>query len=404
MSWDTLYSDVGPILLALWYNPPGNQDHVTIFEDEWRRLSHDVVGTILVGDLNLHHTSWLTYSHSNTPEGRRLHEFCRTFGFRQCVKAPTRGMYLLDLVLTDLQVEIICNVLHPIADHNVVQLSLQLPLPDPQVMIRNCWHFGNANWKGLRRRFRSVNWHEVVFDDVDASVRRLNNAILDISKLFIRYGPVSVCKGSHPWLDNECRAAIQAKQNAFNTDSYTAASSHCNAVLKEAFGKYQREVKILLADRSTSSKRWRKVSRSLLMSKKSGSSIPPLKDSGGRWLTESVDKANLFVSVFKGKSTLVAQELPLVESQIDGVDVQFMFNFAIRTRRARKLLANLREDIATGPDTIPVFILKRCACELALPVALLCRLIRPCAVWPDPWREHWIIPLLKRGSPSLPRN
>ena len=57
-SWHILHSDVGPLLLCTWCRPPrdGEVDSVHRFTDELRRLSGSYIGTIVAGDLNLHHT------------------------------------------------------------------------------------------------------------------------------------------------------------------------------------------------------------------------------------------------------------------------------------------------------------------------------------------------------------
>ena len=53
----------------------------------------------IVGDLNTHQVSWLRFSNGDTQRGRMLKEVCDDFGLRQFVSQPTRGEYLLDLVL-----------------------------------------------------------------------------------------------------------------------------------------------------------------------------------------------------------------------------------------------------------------------------------------------------------------
>ena len=57
-SWHAIHADVGPVLFCNWYRPPtcGETASIYAFETEWRALRDDYVGTILVGDLNLHHT------------------------------------------------------------------------------------------------------------------------------------------------------------------------------------------------------------------------------------------------------------------------------------------------------------------------------------------------------------
>ena len=61
------------------------------------------------------------------------------------------------------------------------------------------------------------------------------------------------------------------------------------------------------------------------------------------------------------------------------------------------LLTELREDSSTGSDNVPARILKKCARALAKPIALLVMRIILMGQWPDCWRDHWIIPIFKKG-------
>ena len=71
-------------------------------EQEWLELSEGALGTVLIGDFNVHRERWLTYSNTTQPEGRKLYSWCWAYSFEERVRKPTRGPHLLDLVLTDL--------------------------------------------------------------------------------------------------------------------------------------------------------------------------------------------------------------------------------------------------------------------------------------------------------------
>ena len=68
------------------------------------------------------------------------------------------------------------------------------------------------------------------------------------------------------------------------------------------------------------------------------------------------------------------------------------------------LLTELREDSSTGSDNVPARILKKCARALATPIALLVMRIILMGQWPDSWRDHWIIPIFKKGAVFKPEN
>ena len=89
--WVALHADRGPFLLGAWYRPPapGDTSGVDTLKEELLRLEGEHLGTVLVGDLNVHHQRWLKYSNAVTPEGRDLYNFCNEYGFCEFVKKPT---------------------------------------------------------------------------------------------------------------------------------------------------------------------------------------------------------------------------------------------------------------------------------------------------------------------------
>ena len=72
----------------------------------------------------------------------------------------------------------------------------------------------------------------------------------------------------------------------------------------------------------------------------------------------------------------------------------------VRRNHALKVLKALREDSGTGPDQLATRVLKKCAVVLAIPVAVLVRIILLHGNWPVSWKLHWIYPLHKRASRS----
>ncbi len=67
--------------------------------EELGKHEGEYLGTLLVGDLNVHNRRWLRYSSGETAEGTALEEACSDFGLLEKVRAPIRGENLLDFVL-----------------------------------------------------------------------------------------------------------------------------------------------------------------------------------------------------------------------------------------------------------------------------------------------------------------
>ena len=118
------------------------------------------MATIIVGDMNAHNQRWLRYSHSNTVEGKEQQNICGKMGLMEKVGQPTRGAYLLDLVLTDFLSGVSCKVLPEISDHKIVlsRVSLHVSLSEP--VVREHWHFSATEWSGLCNAFSSTDWRD----------------------------------------------------------------------------------------------------------------------------------------------------------------------------------------------------------------------------------------------------
>ena len=128
--WFQLHTTTGPFLLSAWYPPtePGEVQTILSFGMELDRLRDKALGTLLIGDLNLHSKRWLFHSASNSKEGELMRDLTLKAGLRQIVRGPTRGAHLLDLAVTDIE-SASATVAAQIADHSIVITKLNLTLP-----------------------------------------------------------------------------------------------------------------------------------------------------------------------------------------------------------------------------------------------------------------------------------
>eukprot|EP00973_Karenia_brevis_P027654 3811555-Karenia_brevis.AAC.1 len=59
--------------MGSWYRPPATENAMIIScSSEHNILSEAAMGTILLGDVNVHHQSWLKHSARTTNEGEML--------------------------------------------------------------------------------------------------------------------------------------------------------------------------------------------------------------------------------------------------------------------------------------------------------------------------------------------
>ena len=404
-----LHTHIGAILLANWYRPPDDDgSSMNNLLAELRRLRCEFVGTILLGDINVHHRKWLRFSNDNTTIGERLHDICHEAGLKQVVNEPTRGDYLLDLVLTDIPELLTVRVLPEISDHRVVCIDLHVAVPSFQSIPRTVWDMQFAQWDDLRGALRTTNWRSF-FDDGASVDDAVANFASYLDRLATRYIPrktVTTKPKEHPWLDEACFAAVEAKCLATGTDEFLEKERICSEVLTAAYLRHQHELRERLLTLGYSSKEWWRVNRELLNRKTKVSTIPSLKDDLGQWILDPAEKANLLTRKFEAKCVLPPR--PAVEHDHDDNDDAFVplmpEFFLIRTRWVLKIIKKLQDNKASGPDGFPVRFFKECSKELALAIGLLARYLVKHRRWPQIWRQHRVQPLFKKGAVSNPGN
>ena len=142
--------------MGIWYRPPaiGEIESIRSLLAEWLQLQDSVIGTIVVGDLNVHHVRWLRFSTGISVEGSALLNFCMQYGFKQMVNKSTREDNLLDLVLTDLPDILSTEVYNKIADHNRVRCQITFEIPESTPTSREVFIFKDASWDVISNEFQ----------------------------------------------------------------------------------------------------------------------------------------------------------------------------------------------------------------------------------------------------------
>ena len=83
--------------------------------------------------------------------------FCKTFGLQEVVRTPTRGDYLLDLILTDMD-QVKAVVLPSIIDHKCTQVVYSIKVTIGEPTIRDVWYFDEVNERLFRRLCVDEDW------------------------------------------------------------------------------------------------------------------------------------------------------------------------------------------------------------------------------------------------------
>ena len=148
--WITIHTIQGPFNLCVWYRPPNNETAtVQSFKQEHAQMKQEALGTMVLGDLNLHNRTWLKHSAAQAnAAGKAMHEAAAEYGLCLLHREPTRGPNLLDVALSDCP-NTSATVLPELADHCLVQAKLHLKSPVTASFKRQVWMFENADWLKL---------------------------------------------------------------------------------------------------------------------------------------------------------------------------------------------------------------------------------------------------------------
>ena len=135
---------------------------------------------------------------------------------------------------------------------------------------------------------------------------------------------------------------------------------------------------------------------------KDKSPIPPLFN-GLEALSSASDKAKLFAENFSKNSNLddLGISLPVFLSKTN----LKLHNISVTSKMVKKVVMNLDLSKASGPDCIPVMVLKNCELELSY---ILAKLFNKClkeSCFPDCWKVSSVVPVFKNvGERSTAKN
>ena len=144
------------------------------------------MGVIVIGDINAHSVRWLRHSAGETREATLLQTVCEEVGLKQRVTEPTRkdipsgNDYLLDLVLSDIQVE--ASVGNKIRDHRFVLTKMNVRIPDTKIIEREVWNFNKADWTRLKECLGDHDWSDMYGMTADDAANTVTTTVLKLAE------------------------------------------------------------------------------------------------------------------------------------------------------------------------------------------------------------------------------
>ena len=373
------------------------------------------------GDFNVHHEEWLVHSNKTDKEGRHCRDFAIAYGLSQIVKEPTHipdvdGQFhsLLDLFLTSCHDRCVSSVLSPLgsSDHSVVSVKIESKLKETSDVPfhRTVFRYSKADWDSFRSFITDAPLPTIFKSGACKAATYISEWIIDGMNCFIPSKKFQQRPNSQPWFTPECAAAIAHRNHFFhvyqqNRDDdnahaeFNAARNYCRRILRNSKCSYAQTIRTEISNERPGTRGFWKISRKVLNSGKA--SVPTLIH-GPEVISSSSEKAKLFAANFASNSTLDDQghTLPdfpqLTDNQLN--------KFSVTAKEIGKLVKGLDSTKATGPDGIPVVVLKNISPELSPLLAKLfnCCLKEKC--FPDIWKLSSVCPVFKnageRSSPS----
>ena len=192
----------------------------------------------------------------------------------------------------------------------------------------------------------------------------------------------------------------QREKSSDSKVKFRQASNRCKRVLEAAKLAYANKTKKSITSQKLGSCDFWRIANSVF--NKDKSAIPPLLN-GPELLCSAFDKAKLFAGHFSMNSNLDNSgiSLPVFPSRTN----LKLHNICVTPKMVRKVVMNLDLSKASGPDCIPVVVLKNCEPE---PSNILAELFSKClkeCCFPDCWKVSLVLPVFKNvGERSTAKN
>ena len=272
---------------------------------------------------------------------------------------------LLDLFLSS-DASICSTMAFPLlgnSDHVVVSVSIDFPSKRDAPFHRIAYDYSRADWNGLRDHLRDVPWEDIFRLGASAAASEFCEWVQVGIDAYIPHRKYQVKPHSSPWFSAACAAAIthknhflclyQKDKSSFFKVKFRQASNRCKRVLEAAKLAYANKTKESITSQKLGFRDFWRIANSVL--NKGKSAIPPLAN-GLEVLPSASDKAKLFAENFSKNSNLNDSgiSLPVFPSSTN----LKLRNISVSPKMVKKVIMNLDFSKASGPDCIPVVVLK----------------------------------------------
>ena len=287
-------------------------------------------------------------------------------------------------------------------DHSILTFKLNLSGCNKRKIPRVVYNFKQVDFSALRSLItnsnRSLNTSLNHSTHMNEAWSIWSSTVTEHINQCIPRVPVKN-SSKHPWMDGEVRHMHNSKHTA-----WAAAKRTNNVQMWNKFKYLRNKLKLMLRDKRNSfmsdlalslknnAKRFWTFCRLNTNSRQ----IPAVVSDGQNDVTDAADKAKMFNdyfhSVFSTPKTGIA--LPAVSVKSDNM----LANIVFSEIDVINVLKGLDVNKGSGPDDIPLKVLRECADELAPSLTTLFNLSMSTCTLPEVWKYSNVVPIHKKGK------
>ena len=262
------------------------------------------------------------------------------------------------------------------------------------------YDYYRADWDGLCDHLRDVPWDYIFKLYASAAAGEFCEWVQVGIDVYIPHRKYQVKPHSSSWFSAACATAILHRNHFFHLYQqnksfeskvkFRQASNCCKTVLEAAKRAYATNTKESITSQKLGSRDFWRIANSVL--NKGKSAIPP-PFNRPEVLSSASDKVKLFAKNFSKNSNLDDSgiSLPVFPSRTN----LKLHNISITPKMVKKVITNLDSSKASGPDCIPVVVLKNCEPELSYIRAKLFNKCLKESCFPDCWKVSSVVPVFK---------
>ena len=229
--------------------------------------------------------------------------------------------------------------------------------------------YSRADWDGLRDHFRNVSWEHIFKLCASAAASEFCEWVQVGIDVYIPHRKYQVKPHSSPWFSAACAAAIAHRNHFFCLHQKDKSASKVK--FRQGSNRYERVLEVA----------------KLAYANKTKESITSQKlGSRDFWRIANLDPVISF---------------PAFPSRTNSK----LHNISVSPKMVKKVIMNLDLSKASGPDCIPVMVLKNCELELSY---ILAELFNKClkeSSFPDCWKVSSVVPVFENvGESSTAKN